>query len=351
MNISVTLRGLATLLIAASSLASTAQSVEGTSYTLPKTVLRITVKTEKATYTPGRFAAYAQQYLRKPVGQQSAVSHRILGIDISTEAQPDTARHYTLVTDKRHSISNVARAAGGQLLAINAEATMPETSAPTFTPAPKPAAVNPNDYMSQEILSAGSQTKMAELTAREIYDIRDSRNQLNRGEADFMPKDGAQLRIMLDNLGKQEQALASLFEGTTERDTTWTTLYYTPQKEGRDVLFRFSSLLGLLEDDDYAGEPFYITIADQHTATEPAPGDPKKEDKNDIGLRVALPTQIKATVASTTQQLATITTAAPQMGFVESLSGELFGKKQSTRIILDPMTGAVVKIEAYAPEQ
>ncbi len=343
--------GLAILLPAVPQSGS-AQSVEGISYTLPRTTLRFTVKVEKTTYTPGRFAIYARQYLRKDVGQEQTVGHRIIGIDMVPEAQADTAKHFTLLTDRRHSITQVSRAVGGQLLAINAEARMPETEAPTFTPAPKAAPVNPNDYMSEEMLSAGSQAKMAELTAREIYDIRDSRNQLNRGEADFMPQDGAQMRIMLSNLDQQERALASLFEGVTERDTTWTTIYYTPTKDGRDVLFRFSKLLGLLETDDYAGEPYYITIADQHTATEPAvAADPKKEDKNDIGLRVAVPTQVKVSVASATESLAHYAVAAPQMGYVESLSGELFGKKQSSRIILDPLTGAVSKIEAYTPEQ
>ena len=40
--------------------------------------------------------------------------------------------------------------------------------------------------MNQEILSAGSNAKIAELTAEEIYDIRDSRTALIKGEADNM---------------------------------------------------------------------------------------------------------------------------------------------------------------------
>ena len=69
-----------------------------------------------------------------------------------------------------------------------------------FVPAPKQPQPNPNDYMNEDILSAGSTAKMAELTAKDIYDIRESRNQLARGQADFMPKDGTQLRIMMENL-------------------------------------------------------------------------------------------------------------------------------------------------------
>lgn len=50
---------------------------------------------------------------------------------------------------------------------------------------------------------SNSSAKMAELVAKEIYSIRESRNALLRGEADNMPKDGAQLKLMLDNLNQQ----------------------------------------------------------------------------------------------------------------------------------------------------
>lgn len=47
--------------------------------------------------------------------------------------------------------------------------------------------------MTEEILIAGSTAKMAELVAKEIYNIRESKNSLTRGQADYMPKDGAAL--------------------------------------------------------------------------------------------------------------------------------------------------------------
>ena len=58
---------------------------------------------------------------------------------------------------------------------------------------------------------ASSRAKMAELVAKEIYNIRESKNALLRGEADNMPQDGAQLKIMLDNLNLQERAMTEMF--------------------------------------------------------------------------------------------------------------------------------------------
>lgn len=333
------------------SLSASAQSVNGTSYYLPKAVARFTVKVEKSQYTPGKFAQFARLYLKKNVEQESKTIYRLIGIEMIPIAVPDTAKHFTLNLDKKRSIFKVSRADNGQLLAINAEAKPAETITPIFTPAPKANPINPKDLMSEDILNAGSNAKMAELTAREIYDIRDSRNQLSRGEADFMPQDGAQLRMMLANLDRQEQGLAQLFEGRVEKDTTWTTIDYISTAEGQEVLFRLSKHLGLVDNDDLAGVPYYINVKDNHTVAAPDPApENKKEDKNDIGLRVSQPSKITITVGNSVQTIGTYEVSAPQFGFVESLSGDLFGKKQSSKIILDPLTGSVKTIEAMPVE-
>lgn len=338
------LKGLLLLLLP---LGINAQSVEGTDYYLPKTTMRFTVKVEKTQYTPGKLASYAHRFLRSEVAQEPTVTYRLIGIDMKAYAVPDTSRHFTLITDKKHSVNKVCRADNGQLLAINADAEATELPTPTFTPAPKPVLPNAHDYMTEDMLNAGSNAKMAELTAQEIYDIRDSRNQLNRGEADFMPKDGTQMAIMLGNLSKQEAALSSLFTGTTVKDTTWTNIDFVPTREGQQVLFRLSKWLGLVDADDLSGEPYVVTVVDKHTTAQPQPApEGQKEDKNDIGLRVCQPSRIKATVTHGQQTVGTYEVAAPQFGSVESLSGELFGKKQSASLVLDPLTGSVKKIEA-----
>lgn len=324
-----------------------AQSIEGTSYMLPKNGLRITVKVEKTTYTPGRLCQYASRYMRATVQQEGATTYRIIGMEMDETVEPDPTKKFTLITDKKHSIDKVCCSPSGQLLAINTDAqpyTLVERSFTATRPVAQP---NPTDFMTEEILSAGSTAKMAELTAREIYDIRESHNALSRGEADNMPKDGTQLAMMYDNMNRQEKALSQLFYGTTVKDTTWTQMSFMPMKEGSTILFRFSKHYGLVEADDLSGEPYNINISDQHTAVAPAqPEDPKKEDKNDIGLRVSLPSKIKATVTANGQTYAAHEMYAAQFGYVDALSGELFGKKQSSEIVLDPKTGSVKSIKA-----
>ena len=324
-----------------------AQTVEGTTYYLPQALARFTVKVEKTVYQPGKLAVYARQYFKVDAPQQSATTYRLIGLDMTQVAVPDTAKRFTLTIDRKHSVRKVSRDRVGVLLAINADVRPDDVSPQTFTPAPRPAPLTPTDYMSEDILNAGSMAKMAELTAREIYDIRDSRNALNRGEADFMPKDGAQLKTMLANLDTQERALTQLFEGTTTRDTAWVSVDYLPRTEGREVLFRLSRWLGLVDNDDLAGEPYYVDVRDNHTASVATPADDeKKKDKNDIGLRVSVPSKITLTVGTAGETVDRFELMAPQFGVVEKLSGALFGKKQSSRLLLDPLTGAIRSIDA-----
>ena len=158
------------LLFGAFAMQTHAQSVEGTDYYLPKTMLRFTVKVEKTQYTPGQFAKYAMRYIRQNVSEDASTTYRLIGLEMDPVAVPDTAKHFTLQLDKKHSITDVTRAPNGQLLAINTEAQPLRPVVRRFTPAAKPKKVNPADFMTADILNASNTAKMAELTAQEIYD-------------------------------------------------------------------------------------------------------------------------------------------------------------------------------------
>ncbi len=324
------------------------QPVAGTTYYLPKTVLRFSFLIEKTTYTPGQFAAYSGKYLKKmDVRLEPSTTYRIAAIRMTPTAMPDSAKQYTLTLDKKLSITEIDRDPSGILLAINAKGkSIVEPEA--FRPVPQKPLPNPRNYMNEDILTAGSTAKMAELCAQDIYEIRDSRAQLSRGQADFMPKDGAQLKIMMDNLDTQEAALLQTFEGTTHKDTTETILTFIPtQSVERQLFFRFSKWTGITDPDDLGGSPYYISITDEQNIPEnaPAAGDEKKS-KDDFGLNVNIPDKIKVTLYKYEQPLKTYELWAGQFGKTESLSSELFGKKTTARLLLNPLTGSIEKIES-----
>lgn len=153
--------------------ANAQQPVEGTTYFLPKTAVQFRILTEKTTYNPGELAVYAEKYMKMQNTDESpSVAYRILSTTSNSYGIPDTTKQHTAVVDKKHSIIRVNKYANGMLLAINAEPKTIEV-VKDFKAAPKPAAVNPRDFMNADILSAGSKAKMAELIAQDIYDIRE----------------------------------------------------------------------------------------------------------------------------------------------------------------------------------
>ena len=329
-------------------------TTDGAIYYLPKTAIRISVLVEKTTYQPGDFAHYAKRYLRlNDVAQEPMVSYRVLSIAQVPFAMADTTKAYAVKFNARTVAANVALADDGRLLAINAEPAEAPQMATPFLPAPKKPMVNPRQFMSEEILAAGSTTKMAELTAREIYDLRENRNLLIKGQADFMPQDGAQMKLMLSQLDEQDRALTSLFAGTVERDTTEQVLVVIPSAPvTHEVLFRLSQVAGMVDADDLSGTPYYINIEDLQTVP---PIDKEaaakvKKKQYEAGIYVNVPGRMRVAIYQGIDLVQTIDLPAPQFGNVELLSADLFNKHYTTHLWLNQLTGAVERLEAEQPK-
>ncbi|MCR4583902.1 MAG: DUF4831 family protein [Prevotella sp.] len=323
---------------------------EGAVYCLPKTAIRVSVLIEKCNYQPGDFAKYADRYLRlRDVKLAPETTYRILSISQSAFGIADTTKVYAVEFNAKTSAANIALSPEGILLAINATPTKVNGPQP-FTPARKAAPIDPRQYLSQEILAAGSTAKMAELTAQDIYDLRESRNLLVRGQADNMPKDGEQLRLMLSQLDAQDQAMTGLFAGTSICDTIEHVLTIAPNSEcANQLLFRFSQKLGLVDNDDLSGEPYYITIADLHAAPK-AEGDNKKKDKRVDGVYVNVPGKLRSTITDGVKTLCEDEFPAAQFGNTELLSGALFNKHFATHVWINGTTGALERLEAEEPK-
>lgn len=317
-------------------------TVEGVTYYLPRTAFRVTVIAEKTTTLPGDFHKYADRYLRlKDVPTEQSVQWTLKSITLEPFGKPDKDKAYSIRLKSKTVAPLVGLSRDGLLLSINTDAN--ETELPDL---PKPergkAPENARSYMTQEMMAAGSTAKMAELCAQEIYDIRDSKNALIRGEADNTPKDGAQLKLMLDQLDKQAAVLESLFSGTQQTDTEVFSFFYDPQRETqKDILFRFSKKLGVVDTDNLAGEPVCAAIKvlesiPQTVASEDAA---KKKAKMEQGVRYNVPARTKITITYSDKELVNMETPMGQFGTVEILSNDLFDKKTTTQVTFFQQTG------------
>ena len=346
-------------------------TTDGAIYYLPKTALRVSVKVEKTVYQPGDFCRYAQRYLRlNDVQQEPSVSYRVVGIEQEAVPVPDTTKVYALKFNAKSAAANIELSDDGCLLGINAapqalpsspEGDTADKFARKAIEAPSGAVGGASGssssvrrYLTEEILAAGSTAKMAELTAREIYDLRENRTLLIKGQADFMPKDGEQLRLMLQQLDEQDRALTSLFAGVTICDTTEHFILVLPETvRERRVLFRLSQIDGLVDPDDLSGSPYYIVIDNLNAlpAVDELAAAKTKKKQYEAGVYVNMPGRLRSTIYQGIDQLLSQEFPAPQFGYVELLSADLFNKRYTTHLWVNPLTGAVDKLEAELPKK
>lgn len=319
-------------------------NTEGVTYYLPKTALQITVRVRHITRTAGEFGKYADRYLRMNNVIENEDSYReIDDIEVKEIGIPDTEKIFTVKFSQNSSGHNIRLSNDGIIMSVNA-------SLPVNVPVEEKLPVlsvraNPKRYLTEEILLSGSKAKMAELTAKEIYSIRESKNAITRGQADNMPKDGESLKIVLKALNEQEDALMQLFTGITDTVISLYSLTVTPengQEINQSILFRFSRKLGLLSSSDLAGSPVYYSLKDLNLVAAPAEG--KKKTSKWNGIVCNIPAKARLSIYNNKESFYDETLSVAQWGNTEVLSSQLFKKGADTQVIFDTATGAVKQI-------
>ena len=326
---------------------------DAVSYWLPKTRLTVTVTTRKSTFIPGEFSRYAERYLRmNNVKDKAEEIWEITSVEITPSGIPDKEKLYTLTFPAKGKRPYFELTDQGILAAVNTQTQKEDApiAAKPISTQPAVKKVNPQDYMTEEILMAGSSAKMAELVAKEIYNIRESRNAITRGQADFVPTDGESLKFMLESLNEQESALLTLFSGTSETEEHIFTINVTPDAPiTKEILFRFSSKLGVLQVDNLAGEPVWIDITDKkmldsYTASASTGKSGKNVKSTAQFLYYRIPGRATVNVYNNRLSFKEQDVQIAQFGNVEVISSTIMGKNADTKIVFDTTTGNVKSI-------
>ncbi len=318
-------------------------AANGVNYTLPKTLLRVDVSAIKVVFTPGEFAKYADRYLHiSGVAAEPSTTWSVTGLAVSQEGVPDTSKVYTVKLKDKTVAPMVQLTPSGILVAVNTRTDLQERELPDTRTINHQ--MDARQYLTEDILSATSTAKMAELTAQEILDIRESKNAIKRGQVESMPQDGASLKIVLDELNRQEEALTQMFIGYA--DTTFTAKSFTflPEEDiNETVFFRFSRKLGFVDADDLAGDPYYLTVKDKHTVVLP---DAKETAKRKIeGLVYNMPSMADVTISTMQGSVYQQELPFAQFGTIDMLSPTLFNKGATTKLTLHPATGGLLHLE------
>ncbi|MBE6290538.1 MAG: DUF4831 family protein [Bacteroidaceae bacterium] len=331
----------------------------GVTYMLPQTEIKIEAEATRQHYEPGQFSKYAERYLRlRDVKQEAETSWTLDEVKVNIVGVPDPSNIYFVEMKDRTTAPLMELTADGIVRSINLPFTGDKKAEqPQAKQQEDEALPDPRTFLTEEILMTNSTAKMAELVAREIYSIRESKNALLRGEAENLPKDGAQLQIMLDNLNKQEKAMVQMFEGKVTTETHHFTKRVTPEEMSNHVVFRFSKKLGFVEADDLAGEPVELSIVNKQLIPE-QPAEPEgKSSRSIISILtngnksaiegVAYNVPGKADVKLTYQHKDIINTelSLTQFGTREYLADQLFNRNTVTQVLFDVNTGALLKID------
>ena len=329
----------------------------GLVYTLPKTAVDITIETETTVKARGEFANYARMRL----GIDNAVTEpstrvTVKSITIGTRGVPDSDNRW-IAQFKPGSTVSILLDEGGIPLAINADAV--DGAQPRELPKAVPMPVSPLDkpvaqqVLTQEMIRSTSLSKKAELAAQRIYELREQRNELISGNVDNMPADGASLKVALDALAEQEEALTAMFAGTTLTGTQVSTFSFVPSSHevADSVVARISPVDGITDSDDLRGIPLTVSIRVISRGELPVndKGEAKKFPKG--GVAYNIPGAAEITVSFGGKVMGTKTVDLAQLGTTFGIDPDLFTHKKSPmQATFSPITGALLSLEPLSAE-
>ena len=320
----------------------------GITYSLPKTSLVVDAEVTKVTCKAGPYYQYAEKYL----GVKDAVTEDKIYFDLGkisliNRGLPDADNTY-IVEFKQGTVAPYAYLTeDGLLCSINAEYTPVESE---LDAAKKNKGsqqkVTDTSVFSEELLMAGSTAKQAEVAAKQIYRIRESRLNILTGEADNLPPDGEAMKLVIQQLEEQEKALTNLFTGILTKETEHYEVSIIPHDNlDKEVLFRFSKQLGIVDADDLGGTPVYMNLK----ATERAPildaKEAEEKDKSLKGIVYNVPGKASIEILMNKKTLYKGEAQITQFGTREGLAPVMFeDKKAPVKVLFYPETGAIKQI-------
>ena len=234
-------------------------------YFLPKTELVVTVRVRKSIQRAGRFANYAKRLLEFDNTITSDKTSFVIddAIELTSNPVPDSTRQYAIEISPKSVAYKITTDIHGVILGVNMPSALQQAVKDTEYLSAKSidtAIIFDYSVLNEDALGATTEEKMAEMAAKQILDIRESRMELLTGDTE-RGYDGAALQKVLDQLETTERKLTELFVGKTliiSEDRVFRVAPTTAVED--EVLFRFSSVVGVLDADDYAGSPVYISV-------------------------------------------------------------------------------------------
>lgn len=320
----------------------------GLTYSLPATVLNITVETEHTATTPGEFYNYARRHLAiNDAVTAPSSTVKVKSVTVTTSGVADNSNRW-MVQFKNGAPLYMLLTDDGTPLTLNTE----QLAADDAPELPVAVARRPtiletdaaHQAMTQDMIRSSSTSKRAELAAQRIFELRDMRSDLLSGQLDNPPADGQAMQLMLDNIANQEAALTAMFSGTTSSWTEVKTITLRPDTTDIDnmVIARISPVDGIIDADNLAGAPLSLSLTVTERGTLPVTerGEEKRFPKG--GVAYTIPGTAHLSISFEGREIASTDVTLAQLGVTFGIDPALFtDKKAPARLIFDPATGAI----------
>jgi len=327
----------------------------GVRYFLPKSMLEIQASVSKTEMKAGPYYKYAEKYL----GVTDAIAenktyYELDGVQVYSKGVPDKDNSYIVELKPGTTAPFVYLTEDGLICTINAEYTPPAENMVINekTVTASNSKLSAEALFTEEYLQAGSTAKMAEIAAKQIYKIRESRMDILTGNSDNTPRDGAAMKLVLEQLEAQEKVLVELFTGTSSRNALKpVTFEIEPNAEmDKEIIFRFSKYLGIVGNEDLSGQPVYMSLKKVETDDLSGFVDTKKKNKNSgKGVVYNVPGRGVVEIYLETNNIFKGTFDITQFGTTEMFANPIFKlfkyKKVPVKIYFYPETGGIKKIE------
>ena len=324
----------------------------GVTYYLPKTVLTVQVNYSKTIQKAGPYSKYAEKFLgvkEQSIVFEDRIYYDLDKITIGSKGVVDKNAAYLVEFKSKTTSPFVFLTEDGLICTINADyisETMNNNKNTSAMPSAELSKTISQPVFTEEYLTASNITKKAEFAAKQIYKLRERRNDLFTGDAENVPLDGEGMKIVLSNIEAHEKFWVELFVGTTIVESYDAEFEIEPFSDiDKEVLFRFSKYLGLVDADDLSGSPVYINVKNLNSTDEQGIIDPKRKAKEPQSIVYNNPGKAEVEVFFGINSMCKNVLQVVQFGNKQILAPSIFDdKKTPVKIYFYPETGAIKQI-------
>jgi hypothetical protein len=316
---------------------------EGVVYSLPRTGIRVKVKAVKETFTPGPYAAYAEQLLGiKNVKTRPAVNWAIEDVEIDVFSEPDPEQTYKALGD---GASAVSLTADGCLAGINTNTDNGKREQVVTNRTGQKKQMDNNfsfEYLTDiPLFTTGDSeddTRPVRLTqeqkisraAQRVMECRRLQFEIIAGQMDEFHPDGEAYKISLNELKKMENDYLGLFTGTSIYVKETFGFDYIPKSGGKsEAIFRVSEENGIVPATDLSGKPVMIEFDIDKELAQKTSGMIKSDNPaaGNKGVFYRIPGRATVKIISDLNVIAMARITVAQFGVVAPMPDELlFGE-------------------------